>query len=173
MDSKEFTYFRKKLNKTQGQMAQLLGISIKAVQSYEQGWRPIAVHAERQMFFLISRKRSNRKPCWKIKKCPVDIKKQCPAWEFRTGDICWIINGTMCCSGACKEWTEKIKCCKSCEVLAPLLLWSLNIWNPRKRHDSETKSSSPNCTIRLQNTIFPALKFWTTDVVPNFSTTVL
>ena len=155
MDSKEFLYFRNKLNKTQDQMAQLLGISIKAVQSYEQGWRPIAAHAERQMFFLISRKRGNREACWKIKKCPVDIKKQCPAWEFRAGDLCWIINGTMCCSGACKEWKDKIKCCRSCEVLAPLLPWSFNIWNPRKRHDSETKSLPSNWTIRLWKSSIP------------------
>ncbi len=158
MDSKEFLYFRNKLNKTQDQMAQLLGISIKAVQSYEQGWRPITAHAERQMFFLISRKRGNRKACWKIKKCPVDIKKQCPAWEFRAGDLCWIINGTMCCSGACKEWKDKIKCCRSCEVLTPLLPWSFNIWNPRKKHDSETKSSPSNWTIRLWKGSIPDLE---------------
>jgi hypothetical protein len=33
MDSKEFIYFRKKLNKTQKQMAQLLGTSLKAIHS--------------------------------------------------------------------------------------------------------------------------------------------
>ena len=105
-------------------MAQLLGISTKAVQSYEQGWRSIPIHAERQILFLISRRRGNnkkRKQCWAIKECSVDINKKCPAWEFRAGDLCWIINGTMCCSGACKEWKDKIKCCRSCEVLTPLL----------------------------------------------------
>ena len=124
MDSKEFKKLRKRLNKLQKQMAQLLGVSIKAVHSYEQGWRNIPTYVERQMFFLLSRVEENqkgRKPCWIIKKCPPETKKQCPAWEFRTGDICWIINGTMCCSGACKEWKEKIDCCRSCEVLAPLL----------------------------------------------------
>jgi DNA-binding XRE family transcriptional regulator len=35
MDSKEFSYIRQKLNKTQKQMAQLLGTSAKAVHSYE------------------------------------------------------------------------------------------------------------------------------------------
>ncbi len=37
MDIKEFNKLRKKLNKTQQQMAQLLDVSVKAVQSYEQG----------------------------------------------------------------------------------------------------------------------------------------
>ena len=39
MDGKEFKRFRKKIDKTQKQMAQLLGVSIKAVHSYEQGSR--------------------------------------------------------------------------------------------------------------------------------------
>ena len=38
MDSKEFKKLREKLKKTQKQMAQLLGVSIKAIHSYEQGW---------------------------------------------------------------------------------------------------------------------------------------
>lgn len=54
MESKEFKRFRKRMNKTQSQMAQLLGVSVKAVHSYEQGWRNIPAHVERQMFFLIS-----------------------------------------------------------------------------------------------------------------------
>lgn len=123
MDSKEFSYFRKKLNKTQKQMAQLLGTSIKAVHSYEQGWRKIPAHAERQVLFLASRMRGSGKPrksCWTIKKCPPELKKQCPAWEFRAGELCWFINGTICESVVHKDWSEKIKICRSCEVLSPL-----------------------------------------------------
>ncbi len=120
MDSKEFKNFRKRLNKTQRQMAHLLGMSLKAVHSYEQGWRIIPSHVERQMFFLISRMKEtkkDRKPCWVTKNCPPVIKKQCPAWEFQAGYLCWFISGTMCCTGACREWEDKIKCCRSCEVL--------------------------------------------------------
>jgi hypothetical protein len=36
------------LGKTQKQMARLLGISIRTIQSYEQGLRKIPVHTERQ-----------------------------------------------------------------------------------------------------------------------------
>ena len=68
MDSIEFSYLRKRLNKTQKQMALLLGTSLKAIHSYEQGWRSVPPSAERQMFFFVSRKEENRKPCWSIKK---------------------------------------------------------------------------------------------------------
>ena len=124
MDSKEFSRFRKRLNKTQKQMAQLLGVSVKAVHSYEQGWRSVPTHIERQMFFLISKIRGNpkiSKSCWIIKKCPAAKKKECPAWEFRAGKLCWFINGTICDRTVYKNWKEKMKLCSSCDVLAPLL----------------------------------------------------
>jgi len=124
MDSKEFKKLRKKIDKTQKQMAQLLGVSVKAVHSYEQGWRNISPHVERQMFFLLSRVKGNQKdrmPCWVIKKCPPETKEQCPAWEFQAGDLCWFIGGTICKGTVHKNWEKKMKLCRSCEVLKPLL----------------------------------------------------
>jgi len=123
VDNKEFSYFRKKLKKTQKQMAQLLGVSLKAVHSYEQGWRSIPPHVERHMFFLLSRmneKNKNRKPCWVVKKCPPERKNQCPAWEFQAGKLCWFINGTICEGEVQQDWKEKMKICRSCEILTSL-----------------------------------------------------
>ena len=125
MKEKDFKGIRKSLEKTQKQMAQLLGVSLKAVHSYEQGWRKVPAAVERQMYFLLSRKISatnNQKPCWKIRKCDAETKRQCPAWEFRTGDLCWFINGTVCDGQAHKDWREKMKVCRSCEVFQSQLL---------------------------------------------------
>ena len=124
MNSKEFIYFRKKLNKTQKQMAQLLGTSLKAIHSYEQGWRSVPPSAERQMFFLVSRIAENnkrKKACWSIKKCSPDQKANCPAWEFKAGNLCWFINGTICEGSVQKNWEEKMKICRSCEVFPKYL----------------------------------------------------
>ena len=124
MDSEEFKYLRKKLNRTQKQIAVLLGVSLKAIHSYEQGWRTVPTHVERQMFFLISRlpeNRNGRKPCWLIKKCPDEQKKRCPAWEFKAGKLCWFINGTACEGQVHRNWEEKMKICRSCEVLLSIL----------------------------------------------------
>jgi hypothetical protein len=124
MDSKEFTYIRKKLNKTQKEMAELLGTSIKAVHSYEQGWRKVPAHAERQALFLLSMKQKaakGHKPCWAILKCPPERKKQCPAWEFQAGHLCWFINGTICQGTVQRDWNEKMHMCRNCDVLRPLL----------------------------------------------------
>jgi hypothetical protein len=120
MTPEEFLQARQKLKKTQKQMAELLGTSIKAIHSYEQGWRKIPTHAERQIFFLLSRIRKIKtplSPCWQIKKCPPARKRQCPAWEFRAGELCWFINGTICECSAQGSWQNKMDICRSCEVL--------------------------------------------------------
>ena len=124
MDSKESKKLRKKIDKTQKQMAQLLGVSVKAVHSYEQGWRNIPTHVERLMYFHLSRRDGNpkrRKPCWVIKNCPPKIREQCPAYECNAGDFCWFISRTICCSDDRKDWEDKIKFCRSCEVLKSAL----------------------------------------------------
>lgn len=124
MESKEFSRFRKKLEKTQREMAQLLGTSIKAVHSYEQGWRSIPMHVERQMLFLLTRaarEKTSRLPCWKIKKCPEDLRSGCPAWEFNCGELCWFINGTICNGRVQDNWEEKMKSCRACKVFSSQL----------------------------------------------------
>lgn len=123
MDKHEFKSYRTLMEKTQKQMAQLLGTSLKAVHSYEQGWRTIPPAVERQMLFLFSRKNTsakNSKPCWKLKNCPPDRKKQCPAWEFKSGKLCWFINGTICDGCVHKSWKDKMKICRSCDVFASI-----------------------------------------------------
>jgi len=125
MNSKEFKKIRKKLKKTQKELSRLLGVSLKAVHSYEQGWRTIPSHVERQLLFLVSRMRGTqniKKACWVLKKCPPEQRKQCPAWEFQAGKLCWFISGTICDGDAQKGWTEKMKICRSCEVFQSILI---------------------------------------------------
>ena len=124
MEKGEFIFLRKKLNKTQVQMAQLLGVSLKAVHSYEQGWRSIPTHIERQVFFLAFKKigaTEKKKQCWVVNKCLKKRKEQCPAWEFKTGELCWFINGTVCEGTVRQNWKKKMKICRSCEVFSYLL----------------------------------------------------
>jgi len=118
-----FAKLRAKLGKTQKMLAGLLGVSLKAVQSYEQGWRAIPVHVERQLYFLAVNQRRDasqpkRKDCWVIKRC--ENKKECPAWEFQAGHLCWFLSGTRC-ECADKDWKEKLVVCRECEVLTSLL----------------------------------------------------
>ncbi|NIO05481.1 MAG: transcriptional regulator [Proteobacteria bacterium] len=119
MDVKEFFQIRSLMGKTQTQMAQVLGVSPKAIQSFEQGWRNISPHIERQALFLLALKRSRNDkimPCWKIRKCPTEERRYCPAWELRAGHLCWFINGTICQGKAQANWQKKMEICRQCEV---------------------------------------------------------
>ncbi len=120
MEKEYFCLIRKKLGKTQKELAELLSISLKTLHSYEQGWRQIPTHAERQVLFLLSRMRDREgdiKPCWQVKNCPPKRRKACPAWEFQAGKLCWFINGTICECAAQRNWQKKMLICKGCDVL--------------------------------------------------------
>ena len=123
MDREIFSTLRAKLGKTQKALAELLGVSLKAVQSYEQGWRAIPMHVERQLYFPADNRRSaapaKRHYSWMVQNC--DKKKASPAWEFQAGHLCWFLSGTRCECTADKNWKEKMDICRNCEVLTSLL----------------------------------------------------
>ena len=123
MEKLLFAKMRKQLQKTQKELAELLGVSVKSVSSYEQGWRNIPPHVERQLYFLYSRRKevTERKNCWDVKNCPEERKTKCPAWEFKSGSLCWFINGTICECASKKNWTEKISICKKCAMWKHIL----------------------------------------------------
>lgn len=123
MKCSEFSAIRKRLIKTQKEMANILGTSLKAVQSFEQGWRNIPLHIERQMLFLLAMKASLKgiKSCWVQMKCPSERRKNCPAWEFKCGNLCWFINGTICHGETQKNWKEKMIKCQKCKVFRAIV----------------------------------------------------
>ena len=124
MEKKQFSEIRRHLGKTQRQMAHLLGVSLKAIQSFEQGWRNIPVHIERQVLFLLASKKSppqKERPCWVIRKCPMGIRQNCPAWEFQVGNLCWFINGTICQGRTQESWQKKMKICRQCKVFQTMV----------------------------------------------------
>jgi hypothetical protein len=123
MDKKELSEIRLRLEKSQRQMAQLLAVSTKTVQSYEQGWRSVPVHVERQVLFLLASKkfRKGGRLCWDIQACPMDLREKCPAWEFQCGHLCWFISGTMCKGEVQGSWENKMKICRECKVFHSML----------------------------------------------------
>jgi DNA-binding XRE family transcriptional regulator len=120
MDKNEFCYYRRKLGKTQKELASILGMSLKTVHSYEQGWRAIPPHIARYLYFLIGNQRYDGKlltPCWEKKLCAE--KENCPAWEFQCGHVCWLVCGTLC--ESCNNGqTDKLDLCKKCDVFKKL-----------------------------------------------------
>ena len=122
MEKQEFSSIRKKLGKTQKQLAALLGMSLKTIHSYEQGWRSIPTHIERQLFFLLIKQRGRNAelvPCWEQKECME--KEDCPAWEFQSGHLCWFLCGTLCECTSESSYKEKIGVCRDCKIFRSLI----------------------------------------------------
>ncbi|MDR0476777.1 MAG: helix-turn-helix domain-containing protein [Desulfobulbaceae bacterium] len=122
MNKEEFCYYRRKLGKTQQELANILGMSLKTIHSYEQGCRVIPAHIARYLYFLIVNQRHEGKlsiPCWERKLCPE--KENCPAWEFNCGHLCWFISGTRCNSCEGEEKKGKLDACKACAIFSNLL----------------------------------------------------
>ena len=117
--SKEFSKIRHVLGRTQEQLAQVLCISTKTIQSFEQGWRNIPKHIEREMLLLLSLKthlNMSSRSCWNITKCPSEWRENCIIWELKAGHLCWFLSGTFCQGRFHNCWDNKIKLCRKCEV---------------------------------------------------------
>lgn len=119
MNDQQFQASRQQLGKTQKQLSELLGTSLKAIQSFEQGWRKVPAHIERQMLFLLTLRKEKAKeilPCWDIQNCSQERRQDCPAWEFNAGHLCWFINGTICQGSPRASWSSKMNVCQRCKV---------------------------------------------------------
>ena len=125
MRSSEFSSVRATLGKTQNELAQLLGTSLKAVQSFEQGWRKVPVHVERQLLFLLAHRLSSsgksKQNCWNARNCSKETRQGCPAWEYRLGHLCWFINGTLCHGQVQRTWQKKMILCRKCEIFRSIM----------------------------------------------------
>ena len=123
MNSKVFTQVRKSLGKTQTQLAELLCVSPKAIQSFEQGWRRVPTYIEREMLVLLalnSLKNRNINPCWETKNCPAEWRNNCIVWYLQTNHLCWFVSGVNCEGKSRKSWSEKIRLCKDCKIFQSL-----------------------------------------------------
>ena len=122
MDRQMFKIARHILSQTQVSFSKLLGVSLKAVQSYEQGYRQIPVHIERKVYFFLSQSRTlssnTKKNCWDRKKCK--SKHDCPAWEFNAGKFCWFFGGTNCFEGNKNNIHKIMSNCRNCDVVKQL-----------------------------------------------------
>jgi DNA-binding XRE family transcriptional regulator len=119
MNKEEFSLIRRVLGKTQNQIAQILCVSPKAIQSFEQGWRNIPSRIKREMLLLLVLKKStsgNISPCWKTRGCSDEWKKKCIVWELKAKCLCWYFNGTYCQGQFHRNWEDKIQICKDCKV---------------------------------------------------------
>ena len=106
---------------TQEEMAAFLGVSKKAVQSYEQRWRQTPVNVERLCLMYLGSLRLARKgggvDCWDERGCPEKNRRRCIVWQCKRGDLCWMFTGTYCSGKQEKTWSDKLEVCRKCVVM--------------------------------------------------------
>ena len=111
------------LGRTQLELATALGVSVKAVQSYEQGWRDVPVRVMIQLLVLLALYRKHTMddvPCWEIRKCTVAQRERCASFTMGRGQFCWFVGSTDARpSASCT--TDAILPCMGCPVIQRLL----------------------------------------------------
>lgn len=113
---------RNHIGMTQAKVAQALGISIRAIQSYEQGWRETPTHVLVQMLVLAAAYRSSseeRPACWTITGCSAEKQEKCPC-RRTDGRLCWLVSGRMC-AGHSASRCDDLSACMECPVVKRIL----------------------------------------------------
>ncbi len=140
LDPSDLQEVRKALGKSQAELAELLGVSTRAVQSYEQGWRPVPAHVQRVaslLLFLDWRERGGRvKPCWDIRRCSDDVRSKCTVGQLAAGDLCWLLMGYRCRGRTQRSAEVQMARCRSCEVMRQWL-------KPRTPRRSTRRGKAP------------------------------
>ncbi len=118
MQKEDFKKLRKRLHKTQKEMAGLLTISKKTIESYEQGLRNIPANVQRILYFLLFKlnqdKLEKKQNCWNVKSCSPEFKKNCIAWLAKEGFYCWFITGKVCAAEQ-EQSKNTINSCFECD----------------------------------------------------------
>ena len=116
-------YIRGILGRTQAELGAALGISEKAIQSYEQGWRIVPVRVMIQLLVLLALFRKHTMddvPCWEIRKCTLAQRKQCASFTVGRGQFCWFVGSHDCRPPQVKN-SDAILPCMDCSVVKRLL----------------------------------------------------
>ncbi len=128
VDLSDLRGLRAALGMSQSKLAELVGASTRAIQSYEQGWRPTPLHVRKAaalMLFLRSRpQRQPSPPCWQVCNCPSQTRAACAAFQLGAGDLCWFLAGNSCSTGPVTSAEEKLLKCQKCPVMT--------VWLPPK-----------------------------------------
>jgi len=116
---------REELSLSQSGLARLLGVSLRAVQRWEQGWRRPSGGDERAMLLLLLASRNGPRfaelACWEHVACAPDARDACIVYQCRQGHLCRLLTGNSCQGKRLRTWPEKKVGCGECEFMGTLL----------------------------------------------------
>lgn len=125
---------RQELGLTQTQLADLATVSLRTVQSCEQGWRYPSAGLEKMVLLLLMAHRHGSNaphlPCWEASICPDELRRRCMAYRTRRGELCWILTGRMCRGVRLPSWSQKRAMCERCLFFRYLMGGELPLMDP-------------------------------------------
>lgn len=122
VESEAVKRIRGKVGMTQAQVANALGVSLRAIQSYEQGWREVPTHIMIQLLVLAAAHhpaKAKREACWEITGCSLERQVKCPC-RHTDGSLCWLVSGRKCAENV-DSTANDIKKCLDCPVVNQFL----------------------------------------------------
>ena len=112
---------RRSFGKTQREMADMLGISLRALQSYEQNWRTVPPSIEKLAGLLLfcswRRENTDGVPCWEIMGCSDRMRDRCFAAQNEAGSLCWLVTGNYWRGMKLRSAEAKLEKCRSCPFM--------------------------------------------------------
>ena len=108
---------------TQEETGHFLGLSEKALQSYEQGWRRVPESVWKELLTLVAIQRGyprGYRRCWEIIGCPVPSRASCFCAGKMAGLFCWM-TATTNCHFFHPELKKSMLTCVRCPVTAQFL----------------------------------------------------
>lgn len=116
---------RDELGMSQSEFADLAGVSPRAIQSCEQGWRAPSSSLERTLLLLLLAYRNGPEfgdlDCWEFRECPAELRDACLVFWCRQGHLCWLLSGNRCQGKPIRSWGDKKGACGGCGFMARLV----------------------------------------------------
>lgn len=116
---------REELRLSQSELAALLGVSPRTIQSNEQGWRKPSPALEKSILLLLIAWRHGKdfssQVCHNIVDCDPKTRNQCLAYRSRQGHLCWFLTGNVCNGMRLYNWQDKKRVCGECLFFQTLL----------------------------------------------------
>ena len=116
---------RRRMGMSQSEFADLMGVSLRTVQSCEQGWRNPSSSVEKAAILLLMAKRNgvdfSTHICWESVRCSKGEREACLVFKTRQGHLCWLLSGHICKGMRLHSWEDKKKLCSECDFFEELL----------------------------------------------------
>jgi DNA-binding XRE family transcriptional regulator len=116
---------RQELDLSQAELAALIGVSERTIQSCEQGWRNPGQAVEKAaLLLLLARRHGSRfeeHRCWESINCDDEERSSCLVHQSHQGHVCWLLSGNFCRGRLLRTWDDKKEACFSCPFFLELL----------------------------------------------------